>query len=219
MLSQHDSHLPWFRAVDPCSVRLIHKRRALGPVNVPSFIMKRYQLSIEAEDLSLSTFWTRWITGKPSQAYAEVLVNGGPHQGTIIGRTESHTGRRIQWVKTLFVETDPSIYMPLTIRVYMDNGSLLGEMTAEAMAIHQSAGRVRREETPSGIMYVPIVRFYAIIFFKSYASSFLELQYLSFYGRVSQRNLQGNDRPSTPRTRYKKLRARFAWSWQIRPVV
>jgi hypothetical protein len=116
--------------------------------------MTRYQLTIEAEHLPVPSLWTRWLTGKANETYAEVVVSGGPQQGTVIGRTENHSGRRIQWTKTLYLETDPSIYMPLTVRICKANGSLLGEMTAEATAIFQSAGRFKSEKTISGIMYV-----------------------------------------------------------------
>ncbi|GKY98190.1 hypothetical protein MPSEU_000776800 [Mayamaea pseudoterrestris] len=114
--------------------------------------MTRYQLAIEAENLPGTSLWSRWFARESHEVYAEIVVTGGPQQNTVIGRTESHMGRRIQWIKTLFVETDPSIYMPLTIRVYKVNGTLLGEMTAEATAIFQSPGRFKTEKTATGII-------------------------------------------------------------------
>ena len=113
--------------------------------------MTRYQLNIEAENLPLTSLWSRWVTGKANEAYAEVVVTGGPQQGTKIGRTELHSGRSVAWTKTLFLETDASVYMPLAIRIYRDNGTLLAEMAAEATAIYQSPGRIRTEKTTSGI--------------------------------------------------------------------
>ena len=179
--------------------------------------MTRYQLTIEAENLPLTSLWSRWVTGKASEAYAEVVVTGGPKQGTKIGQTEQHSGRSIAWTKTLFLETDASMYMPLAIRVYKDNGALLGEMTAEATAIYQSPGRIRTEKTTSGIRYVYecTLELYGLAD-DSVTYTCLMPQYFRVDGRIHQGNVVWDHRHAFTRTRYQKCGARIAWPGKIR---
>ena len=66
-------------------------------------IMTRYQLSLEAENLPRRVFFGCMRNPNP---YAVVKVSGGPHEGTVVGRTEPIPATlQPDWTECLFVDT------------------------------------------------------------------------------------------------------------------
>jgi hypothetical protein len=109
--------------------------------------MTRYQLTVEAENVPQSSVWTRWLRRRAHQVYVEITVTGGAQAHQKLGRTESCSAqRRVQWCKPIYIETDSSVYMPLSIRIVHESGSIVAEMTAEATTIYQSPGRQKIEK-------------------------------------------------------------------------
>jgi Ca2+-dependent lipid-binding protein len=111
--------------------------------------MTRFQLSLQAENLPKSLFHT------PSP-YAHVAVAGGPAYVTEVGKTETIVKNTSpDWVMTMFIETDASINLPLTVSVWDDRGPnkddiLIGEVVFEATVIYQSPGRVQSQKLKGG---------------------------------------------------------------------
>jgi Ca2+-dependent lipid-binding protein len=59
------------------------------------------------------------------------------------------------WIKTMFIETDASINLPLKVQVWDDRGPnnqdvLIGEAQFEATVIHQSPGRILTQKMKGG---------------------------------------------------------------------
>lgn len=110
--------------------------------------MTRYQLSLHADSLPRSLFHT------PSP-YAIVTKTGGQH-GNEVGRTETIVKTiSPDWIKTMFIETDASINLPLKVAVWDDRGLyrddvMIGEAQFEAMVIHQSPGRLQSQKMKGG---------------------------------------------------------------------
>jgi hypothetical protein len=107
--------------------------------------MTRYQLSFHAENVP------RGLFRKPS-TYAVVTVTGGPQEGTKIGRTEEIDKMvNPDWVKTLFLETDASEFLPFKVSIYDDRGVgrddvLIVEANFEATEVFRNAGHTQSEQ-------------------------------------------------------------------------
>jgi len=99
--------------------------------------------------------------------YAVVTIVGGAHEGTVVGTTQSIPDTTDpSWTDTFFVETDPSMFMPLRISIFddrkgnnsRDGGSnqsddvLIAETTFEATEIFQSVGRMKSEKLSNGVV-------------------------------------------------------------------
>jgi Ca2+-dependent lipid-binding protein len=83
--------------------------------------------------------------------YAKVTITGGPQEGTVIGRTE--TIRRScnpDWAKSLLVETDSSVFMPIRVEIYDERGFkddvLLAEANFETTEVFQNPGHMQWEK-------------------------------------------------------------------------
>jgi Ca2+-dependent lipid-binding protein len=110
--------------------------------------MPRYQLSVHAEKLRKSFFRT-------PDPYAVVTIAGGPLSGTEVGRTETISNAlNPDWTTLLYIETDASVNMPLTVAIWDDRGGgedrLLGEAQFEATTIFQSPGRIQKQSLAGG---------------------------------------------------------------------
>jgi hypothetical protein len=111
--------------------------------------MTRFQLSLYAGKLPSSLFHT------PSP-YGVVTVKDGPLKGTDVGRTETIAKTtNPDWVKTMFIETDASINLPLNVAIWDDRGpnkdhTLLCEAEFEATVIFQSPGRIQQQKLKGG---------------------------------------------------------------------
>jgi Ca2+-dependent lipid-binding protein len=72
--------------------------------------------------------------------------------GTEAGRTETIVKTTSpDWTKTLFIETDASVNLPVKIAVWDDRGAnkkdvLIGEVEFEATVIYQSPGRMQSQK-------------------------------------------------------------------------
>ena len=112
--------------------------------------MTRFQLSLHAGSLPSSLFHT-------PNPYGVVTVTGGAHDKEV-GRTETILKTtNPDWTKTMFIETDASINLPLTVQVWDDRGPnkqdvLIGEAQFEATVIHQSPGRILSQKMKGGGM-------------------------------------------------------------------
>lgn len=110
----------------------------------------RYQLSIHAEKLPRS-FW-----GTAPSPYAKVKISGGPLNGKEIGRTATlPTTVDADWTDSLYLETASSIFMPLLIQIYDDQGVgrddvLLGQANCEATEVFSSPGHVQVRSLSTG---------------------------------------------------------------------
>jgi hypothetical protein len=106
--------------------------------------MPRYQLSILAENLPRGTF------GRPNP-YAKVVVSGGPREGETIGQTETlESTQDADFLKTIFLETDASIFMPLKVTIYNGrNDSVLTEGIFEATEVNASPGHTQEQKDPA----------------------------------------------------------------------
>jgi Ca2+-dependent lipid-binding protein len=111
--------------------------------------MTRFQLSLYAGHLPRSLFHT-------PNPYAKVTVTGGPLKGPDVGRTETIVkSTNPDWIKTMFIETDASINLPLKVAVWDDRGpnkddTLLCEAEFEATVIFQSPGRIQQQKLKGG---------------------------------------------------------------------
>jgi Ca2+-dependent lipid-binding protein len=111
--------------------------------------MPRYQLSIHAQKLP-----TRLFRGRPNP-YAVVTVSGGPHEGLVIGRTETMQKEVTpDFIKVLFVETEASVYMPIVVSLMderrYDTDVLLAEANFEVTEIFKAKGNSQSQVTSKG---------------------------------------------------------------------
>lgn len=111
--------------------------------------MPRYQLSLVAEKLPRGFF-------RRPNPYAKVYVSGGPREGEIIGQTEViQDAQSADWVNTFFIETDPSIFLPLKVSIYDDrNDTLLTEQVFEATEVNSNPGHVQENKASNGARFV-----------------------------------------------------------------
>jgi C2 domain len=107
--------------------------------------MPRYQVSIQAEKLPRGLF-------RRPNPYAVVIVTGGPREGENIGKTETvYNTVEPDFTKVLFVETDPSVNLPLKISIYnYRNETLLAEATFEATEVFVSPGHYKVQQAENG---------------------------------------------------------------------
>lgn len=111
--------------------------------------MTRYQLSLHVEKLPKSFFG-----GRPD-TYATIRVTGGPHEGKTLGQTETvYNCSHPDFTKVVFLDTDESINMPLTIQVHnARNQNVMGECTVEASEVARAPGHMVSIKN-QGIVYV-----------------------------------------------------------------
>lgn len=110
--------------------------------------MPRYQLSLHAEKLPKSWFRT-------PHPYCVVTIASGPLADTQVGRTETIVkATKPDFTKTIFIETDASVNMPLKVSVWDDRDGgddrLIGEAEFEATTIFQSPGRIQKQKMRGG---------------------------------------------------------------------
>ena len=107
--------------------------------------MTRYQLKINAENLP------RGLIRRPNP-YAVVTVTGGPRLGETLGKTDVVFNTvDPDFAKTLFLETDSSVFMPIRVAICNDrNDAHLAEANFEATEVHVSRGRMQERLLPKG---------------------------------------------------------------------
>ena len=113
--------------------------------------MTRYQLTIEAEKLKRVSALR---TGAP---YAVVSVSGGSREGEVLGSTEVlDTLVHLRWSTIIFVETDSSVYLPITVEIFDKKDGAeerkMAEANFEVTAIYQSPVHTQYEEVKGGTM-------------------------------------------------------------------
>jgi hypothetical protein len=93
--------------------------------------------------------------------YAVLQWNNTDDQQQQFQRTETiRNARTPEWIKTFFVDADASVFLPITVQLFNDQGGpvnnhvLLGQCSFEATEIVQSVGRIKSETLNNGIMYV-----------------------------------------------------------------
>lgn len=115
--------------------------------------MTRFQLTIEAEKLSRVSALRR---GHP---YAVVTVTGGPRDCEVLGQTEAMDSQDPRWTKVIYVETDASRYLPISVQIFDKQDGRedrkMAEATFEVTAIHQAPVHSQYEEM-DGTMYVSL---------------------------------------------------------------
>jgi C2 domain len=107
--------------------------------------MTRYQLSIGAAGLPKGG----WRTPNP---YAEVMVTGGPLNGTTVGKTEVvHCSQNPDFTQVLFIETDTAVFFPIRVAIYNDrNHAELASAAFEATEVHASSGHLQVQKCTNG---------------------------------------------------------------------
>ena len=106
--------------------------------------MPRYQLSILAVNLPRGTF-------RRPNPYAKVVVSGGPREGEAVGQTETlECTQDADFLTTIFLETDASIFMPLKVTIYnARNHLVLTEGIFEATEVNASPGHTQEQKDPA----------------------------------------------------------------------
>lgn len=112
--------------------------------------MTRYQLTLQAEKLR------RVSPLRVGQPYAVVTVTGGSREGDILGETEALDTLDPRWCTVIYVDTDPSIYMPITVEI-LDrqegrDDRTMAEASFEVTAVHESQVHTQYEEAKGGAM-------------------------------------------------------------------
>ena len=114
--------------------------------------MTRYQLTIEAEKLK------RVSSLRAGRPYAIVTVTGGSREGDVLGMTEALDSlTHLRWSTTVFIETDPSTYLPISVEIFdeQENGkeeNKMAEANFEVTSIYQSPVHTQCEELKGGTM-------------------------------------------------------------------
>jgi hypothetical protein len=108
--------------------------------------MPRYQLTVVAEKLPRGLF-------RRPNPYAVVTVAGGPRDQERLGQTETlRKALDPDFTKVLFLETDPSVNLPLKVSIFNDrDGTQLAEAVFEATEVFQSPGHFKRQQVENGV--------------------------------------------------------------------
>lgn len=112
--------------------------------------MTRYQLTIEADKLK------RVSSLRAGSPYAVVTVTGGSREGDVLGMTEAlDTLTHLRWSTIVFIETDPSTYLPISVEIFdkQENGKDEKKMAVanfEVTSIYQSPVHTQCEELNGG---------------------------------------------------------------------
>ena len=112
--------------------------------------MTRYQLTIEADKLK------RVSSLRAGRPKAVVTVSGGSREGDVLGTTEAlDTLVHLRWSTVVFIETDPSTYLPITVEIFdhQENGKeekKMAEANFEVTSIYQSPVHTQSEQLKGG---------------------------------------------------------------------
>jgi len=103
--------------------------------------MTRYQITVRAENLPRGSWWR-----KP-HAYATVAITDGPQRGNQLGQTETlkYGTLNPEWTHPILVETDATIFMPITVSIY-DQNILLVQADFEVTEVFRNPGHVSFRE-------------------------------------------------------------------------
>mmetsp|Transcript_22217 Transcript_22217/g.36786 ORF Transcript_22217/g.36786 Transcript_22217/m.36786 type:complete len:276 (+) Transcript_22217:158-985(+) len=110
--------------------------------------MTRYQLTVEAEKLS------RVSALRMGAPYAVVTVSGGPRDGEVLGETEVSDTLDPRWIKVIYVDTDPSVYLPINVEIFDQQDGRenrkMEEASFEVTSINESKAHTVYEELKGG---------------------------------------------------------------------
>jgi Ca2+-dependent lipid-binding protein len=104
----------------------------------------KFQLTIEAEKLKRSN------PLRNLRPYALVSVSGGSREGDVLGQTEVvENSLDPRWGAVVYVDTDASVYLPITVEIFDSNDGRddkkIAEASFEVTAIYESQAHTQFE--------------------------------------------------------------------------